>query len=293
MLSRVAALLGVISAAPAARADEPVTITTAVAPSVRWQWPRFRWWEYGGTIALGASTWAYDRYGSPPEQPRWSGGILFDGAVRGWLRADSLAGRESAGRVSDLLWMGGSLFPFLVDLPVALIAHKQPGVAWQLLMMDLEAFAVAGMLNRLLEFEVGRARPSRGDCARDPAYDALCGSPSNNASFPSGHTLSIATSAGLTCIHHRYLPLYGQPLADGAACALLSAATAATAVSRIVADRHHASDVLFGASLGFATGYALPWLLHYRSGRSLEPRAALVPLVVGPRGIGAAMVGGF
>ena len=42
-------------------------------------------------------------------------------------------------------------------------------------------------------------------------------------------------------------------------------ATLTTAVTRVMADRHWASDTLFGAAVGFGTGYGLPWLLHYRA----------------------------
>ena len=55
-----------------------------------------------------------------------------------------------------------------------------------------------------------------------------------------------------------------------AACAVMGAATAATAITRIVADRHYFSDGLIGAAIGFATGYGLPWLLHYRAGLAPE-----------------------
>jgi membrane-associated phospholipid phosphatase len=145
---------------------------------------------------------------------------------------------------------------------------------WQVGMMDLEAFAVAGFLNRAIMFGVGRARPSVPSCAADPAYDELCGSSSNNASFPSGHTLGVATAAGLTCVHHRYLPIYGSTAADRAACVAMVVATAATAVTRVMSDRHWASDDVAGAAIGFGAGYGLPWLLHYRYG---APRPASAP----------------
>jgi membrane-associated phospholipid phosphatase len=279
----------------AALALAPSLARAETEPAVwRAEWPRFRLWEYAATAGLGVGFWVYERNAVPPDQPRRTGGILFDGAVRGWLVAKTPGGRAGARKMSDVLWLGGSAFPFVVDLPVALLAHRQPVLTWQLLMMDLEAYAVSGFVNRLLENEVGRARPSIAGCAVDPAYDELCGAPGNNASFPSGHTLGIATAAGLTCIHHRYLPLYGHPLADAGACALMSLATAATAVGRVVADRHHASDVIGGAALGFGIGYTLPWLLHYRYGGapSGESRALLIPLV-GASTVGAAVVGGL
>lgn len=281
-------------AAPAADRD----LGPGTARPVEWSplWPRFRDWEYGGTFVLAVTSLFYEMRSTTHAKPRWTGGILFDGAARSWLRATTAEGRARAGKISDMLWLGGGAFPLVVDLPVALIAHRKPEVAWQMLMMDLEAFAVAGLLNRVLELEVGRARPSTVPCRADAGYDELCGSTAQNVSFPSGHTLGIATSAGLTCVHHRYLPLFGSPLADAGACAVMSLATVATALTRVMADRHHASDVVFGATLGFGVGYGVPWLLHYRagaaSGGNTPERGSsmvLLPLVApGTLGLGLA-----
>jgi hypothetical protein len=107
--------------------------------------------------------------------------------------------------------------------------------------------------------------------------------------------LTIATAAGLVCVHHRYLPIYDSDAADAGACALLSAATVATGVARIMADRHFASDVIAGGAIGFGSGYGLPWLLHYRYGRGPEggrqARAvALLPLA-GPDVLGLSVTG--
>jgi membrane-associated phospholipid phosphatase len=257
---------------------------------VEWSpdWPRFRWWEYGGTAVIGGLSIYLYRYVPPPEQPKWTGNNAFDDTIRDWFRADSRGGRESAGSVGNVLSWSGAAVPFVIDLPVIWFVHRQPGVAWQVLMMDLEAEAVSGFIKNLLFVEAGRARPSFHDCAADPSYDALCGSPSNNASFPSGHTVNIATSAGLVCVHHRYLPIYGQPAADAGVCALMSAATVVTAVTRTISDRHFATDSIFGAVLGFGAGYGLPWLLHYRAGASAPPggaaattRPVLLPIASG------------
>jgi membrane-associated phospholipid phosphatase len=61
------------------------------------------------------------------------------------------------------------------------------------------------------------------------------------------------------------LPIYGSDAADDGACVLMSAATVATGIARIAADRHFATDVLAGALIGFGSGYGLPWFLHYRT----------------------------
>lgn len=259
--------------APAAETGAP-SVPAVPAAGVHWRddWPRFRWWEYLGSAAVGASSWYLRHDRPPPSQAKWQGTNWFDDAFRGWLRADTAAGRLRAQHASDRLTEIGYIVPFAIDLPVAAAVHREPRLAWQLLMMNLEAFAVSGFINNFLFYQVGRARPSARDCAADPSYDPLCGVGAN-ASLPSGHTLTMATGAGLTCVHHRYLPLYGNEVADGGACGFMLLATIATAATRIMADRHYATDDLMGIAIGFGSGYGLPWLLHYRGG-AREPGAA-------------------
>jgi hypothetical protein len=62
------------------------------------------------------------------------------------------------------------------------------------------------------------------------------------------------------------LPLYGGGPWDMAACIESIALATATGMFRIVGDRHYATDVLFGAAIGFSIGYIYPWLFHYRYG---------------------------
>jgi len=271
---RLAAADGV--AAPAAPAQRRVEWSLA--------WRRFRAWEYALSAASIAGAVVIHYEDPPPAKPLWFGHNAFDDQFRSWLRLDTRAARDRANSVSNVLWLGGAVEPFAVDLPVVLLVHHQPGVTGQLLLMDVEATAVSQLLNNLLLFETGRARPSYESCAADPSYNNLCGTPANNVSFPSGHVMTVATAAGLTCVHHRYLPIFGGEVADASACAVMSAATVATGVARMMADHHRASDVLVGMGLGFSIGYGMPWLLHYRAGAEAEasadragPRAMLVP----------------
>ena len=262
---------------------------------VEWseQWPRFHVWEYAATAALDAGNVYLFYYSALPERPTWTGDNAFDETIRGWLRAKTPAGRARAAEISDYLTLSRYAVPFGVDLSVALLIHRQLGVTWQLFMIDLEAFAVAGFINNILFYEAGRARPDTPSCTADPSYDPLCGR-GTAESFPSGHTLGVATAAGLTCVNHRYLPLYGDDTADAAACVLMSMATVATGVARIMSDRHFTTDVLTGMAIGFTTGYGLPWLLHYRA-RSDDAapsgRGAVILPFGGPNEIGVSLVG--
>jgi len=274
-----------------------VTRDRARRPRVVWDpsWQRVRPWEYPAIAGLYAVDWYVRSHEPPPDRPSWEGNNAFDDTIRGWLRASSYQGRRVAATVSDDLVLAGTAFPFAVDLPVVMFIHGQPGVMWQMLMMDLEANAVAGVVNNTLFHYGGRARPNTQSCNADASYDPYCGSPGDNASFPSGHVLTIATAAGLVCVHHRYLPIYGSDAADTGSCVLMSAATVATGIARIVADRHFATDVLSGALIGFGSGYGLPWLLHYRtddmrgSGKA-GPSIALLPMA-GPGLVGLSVAG--
>jgi len=293
VLLATAFLLATVTPAPSA-----ATATAAPQPPARVEWSpawrRFRVWEYAGTAAVQTASIYVRWYRPPPTQARFTGDNPFDDTVRGWLRADTLEGRQLAGRISDRVSYVGTAVPFAIDLPVALLVHRQVGVTWQLLMMDLEATAVANFVNNMLFYEVGRGRPSTRDCAIDPTYDPICGGTGNNASLPSGHTVTIATAAGLTCVHHRYLPLYGNRAADTGACVLVSAATLVTGALRITADRHYTTDVLLGAAIGFGSGYGLPWLLHYRTSpqaaEAREAKIAILP-VFGQSGLGLGVAG--
>ncbi|MEP6653398.1 MAG: phosphatase PAP2 family protein [Myxococcales bacterium] len=265
---------------------------------VEWspQWRRFRAWEYGATAAAGAGAFAIHYYQPQPAHPYWHGANPFDDAVRDWLRLDTRAGRTQANTVSNVLWLGGSVVPFVTDLPVALLVYRQRALSGQLLLMDLEATAISQLVNNALLWGTGRARPSYESCLADPAYGSLCGTSANNVSFPSGHVMTVATAAGLTCVHHRYLPLYGSAAADAGACIFMSLATLGTGTSRIMADHHRATDVLVGAGLGFGIGYGLPWLLHYRAqagsadSEGDRPGVVIVPFGA-PGTLGVGLVG--
>jgi membrane-associated phospholipid phosphatase len=276
VLCGAALLLGAGRAgADEARGAEAHDVGRRSRPRVEWaaEWPRFRLWEYAGTATFGAASW-YIRYRDPHQTPiKWQGTNPFDDTLRSWLRAETQEGRDLASGLSDVLSLGGYAMPFAIDLPIALFGHREPRVFWQMLMMDLEANAVSGLITNVLFYAVGRGRPSSPECARNSQADEFCNM-GGSYSLPSGHVVTVATGAGLTCVHHRYLPLYGDAGADAGACVLMSLVTAVTAVSRVVADRHYASDTLLGAAIGFGAGYGLPWFLHYRD-RSADGSRAL------------------
>ncbi|GAC1363710.1 MAG: hypothetical protein NVSMB47_15440 [Polyangiales bacterium] len=250
---------------------------------IEWRYPKFRPWEYSTVIgiSLTALTWEIkSRKFSPPNERR---GILFDDAIRDRFHSTSHDTRVRAGMVSDILWNTAEWYPLAVDsLLVPLVFdHGNTVASSQMLLMDWQVQALSFFLLRTGTHIIGRQRPSVPDCARDHEYEGSCDEP--YASFFSGHAAMAFSGAALTCEHHAALAVYGSDAAGVVACvATMSMATAAGAL-RIVADRHWATDVLFGAGVGLGLGFGLPHLLHYgltvrREDGGVQTTYALLPL---------------
>lgn len=198
-----------------------------------------------------------------PDHPSWSKPILFDSAVRDALVVDSASGRKTVSTISDVLVTTSIVHPALIDgVLVPWLGHESPDVAWQLVWIDAQAYAVTSALNTAVKYAVARERPWGSRC---PGGGLDCSNRDRYLSFYSGHSATAATGAGLTCAHHAHLSLYGSPAADASACAGAITLALATGTLRVVADKHWASDVLVGELLGFASGYLIPTLVYYRS----------------------------
>jgi membrane-associated phospholipid phosphatase len=218
------------------------------------------------SAAAGALTFAL-ALDSPPTDPRWRGGILFDDAVRRGLRLDSASARRTARSIGDLPYYLSGALPLVLDPVVAWGIHGDSRAAANIELMGLEAFSYTGLLSFVSTRVSVRERPDTTEC-RGPHRDGA-GCENDTQAFWSGHTSIVAASAGLVCANHRYLALWGHPWADAGACVLASSGVLITALSRLVADRHYASDVIVGTGVGFAFGYGVPILLHY--GKSVPP----------------------
>ena len=144
-----------------------------------------------------------------------------------------------------------------------------------------EAVLVASSFNQLVKFWVKRERPLVRDLT--PADRSALDDPGDeNLSFYSGHTsfaFAIATSATTVAWMRGYS---GAPwiLAGGLAIA------GTTGYLRIAADKHYLSDVLVGAVVGSAFGFAIPYLFHKPSDSAGEARASMT---VSP-GVGTQLV---
>ena len=260
----------------------------AAADELRWrdEWGVVSQQEYGVALTFGALTLLI--HTMPVKEVDW-GTVEADERTRNWLRFESPTARAVSRTASDLLFYSLMAYPVVVD-SLLVTLPRNDHVAWQMLVLDLETLAVAGLVAVTLEHIMGRQRPYVRECVGGPSEasrgDCTASGPKESyKSFPSGHALMAFASAGLICANHVRLPLYGGGAPDRIACgAAMGLATVQSAL-RITGDRHYLSDVLLGAALGSAIGYGLPTVLHY--GKSDDDEGA--PAVPAPGAVGAAV----
>ena len=258
-----AILFTVASARPALAQTNPVSPPLLMPPKEpekpslwRKEWPEFRTSEGVTTIAAGLATAAIVLIG-PIEQPRWQGPILFDSAFRNALRADSAEDRQTYRTIGDWTYRLSPLLPLFDAFVVSTVGHSDPKLALNLGAMLFEAYSYSGVLSFISTELSARKRPY-SECKDGGECDTQ--------SFYSGHSAIAATGAGLMCANHTRIALYGNPVLDYGSCVLASANALVTAATRVVADRHYATDVVLGTGIGFGIGYAVPVLLHYAYG---------------------------
>jgi membrane-associated phospholipid phosphatase len=141
----------------------------------------------------------------------------------------------------------------------------------------------AMLVTELLEPVVLRTRPYVHAIADDEARARVIAETGAFHSFPAGHVVEAfgtATAAGVVASMrgYRLAPLvWASGMMIGAA----------TAYTRIAADRHYFTDTLAGAAIGCATGAAVPLVFH---GRLRAMTLAASPLPGGGwLGIGGAL----
>ena len=211
------------------------------------------------TALLGGGVFAARSLMEPPSTTRFVNSNRMDGAGR-QLRLDDPEAGHRVDLVSDFTRYSVMLWPVVDALMVAAV-DRNPQVGAQMMLMTGQSMALTGFATRLVKTAAGRPRPYQQDCNPDLEDCAETG-----ASFFSGHTATAFTGAGLVCVQHRHLDLYGGGWGDKAACGMALTAASATGIFRILADKHWTSDVLVGASVGLLSGWLLPRLLYFRSG---------------------------
>jgi membrane-associated phospholipid phosphatase len=242
---------------------------------VEWSstWPRVKFWEVAAAVALTFGDALYEGHVPLPDHASWNSPILFDTWARDTFRGRTAAIQSAASTTSDIMFKAGSLVPLILDdYFAAASVHLNADVAWQLAAIDLQSYGVAGLLSLTAEHTVGRARPYTLSCVNGYVFDGqghlmqTCGTDNDFRSFYAGHATATATAAGLVCVHHQHLPLFGGGFADLAPCLVMIGVSAAAGMLRLVYDEHWASDVIVGWASGVLSGYVLPSVMHFGFG---------------------------
>jgi len=228
-------------------------------------WPELRPLGYVLTGVSIAGAIAATFFMPYPEREHWGGGVWFDNEARRLLRARDPDVRDAIRVASDVTLLTNVLQTSVLDGLVLPLLDDNPRLATQLSLINAQTFSFNILVATVLFKLVARERPLIEDCRHDVQFDPLC-TIGQYASFPSSHASTAFTAAGLTCVTHANLPLYGGGAWDTAACIQSLVFAAATGLFRIIGDRHYATDVLMGAALGLTIGYMLPWLFHYQYG---------------------------
>jgi membrane-associated phospholipid phosphatase len=202
----------------------------------------------GVALAAGAVWLMVDLSVSPPSNPRWTGGILFDDPLRSGVTLESRSARDDAALASDLT-LAATFVPWLF-LDVAPAAWREEGRtdAWNAFLHMAGAVAVNDTATTAVKSIAGRQRPFGRKCRSNPDYHSDCGGSDENASFFSGHASNAFTAAGMICSGRR-------SATDRVLCGTALATASATAVLRVLADDHYATDVIVGGSVGWVVGY--------------------------------------
>jgi membrane-associated phospholipid phosphatase len=283
-----------------ADANEP-PLAAPRTSKVEWhpEWSRFTLWEGALTVAATAGVYVAERHLPDPDSARVNWEVpLLDPTVRFLLRGRSKNIQYGFARYSDVGFRMMAFLPYIMDDGIAaLVVHRNPDVAAQLFFIDIQALTLSGATQLLLSRAVGRARPYVQDCINGATFSRECGTGSDFKSFYSGHAAGAFTSAGLICLHHQHLPLFGGGPVEAWTCTWAVSVAAFTGIARIVNDVHYASDVLFGAGVGWFYGYVMPKWLHFKNGKLVtgersKTRASLERLmpVLMPTGDGGAQL---
>lgn len=182
---------------------------------------------------------------------------------------------EPARITSDVLVFGVAPLTAATSAYLMARADGQEDQAVEDILMIAEAAGIAAALNQTTKFLAARERPFVD--ALPAAARARTDDPAdNNLSFFSGHTtMAFALTAATATVAR----LRRYEHADWAWAVGLPVAFA-TGYLRMAGDKHYLTDVLTGALVGTAVGWAVP-TLHARFADRGAPRVAVVPAAGG------------
>lgn len=230
---------------------DPVADPVADTEALAW-WP---WLAAAGAAGLGLGL----DLGVPSEEPRWTGAGPVDTALRA-LILDELAGRDAAGRASDVLVVANMLAPLFDATLWQQSERSHSRTTYRLLSADALVLSLNFFLFSAAKVIAQRERPYAVSCRRDPDYGP-CESEDRFRSFYSGHSASAFVGAGLVCAHQQ---LRGHSPLGWFECGTSLAVATTIASLRMAASRHYFSDVLVGAIVGAALGYLIPVYVYPR-----------------------------
>ena len=132
--------------------------------------------------------------------------------------------------------------------------------AKQTALIATESFLITGLYTTILKVTLGRHRPSTGSSSN--TFDGFT---IDHKSFPSGHTSTAFAIATVVANEYEETP-YIKPISYGIATL--------TGLSRINDEKHWASDVFFGAALGYFVSKTILHLHNDRKGHhfTIYPR---------------------
>jgi membrane-associated phospholipid phosphatase len=172
-----------------------------------------------------------------------AGGLLVysaDGQIRHMMGRNHSSLNDSLAKDFEKFGNGGYEMAVLgVYGGAAYLTGKKDGP--HVALLAVESFAAANAVGTIAKCVAGRARPYAGD-GKD--HFTPFTTKTADTSFPSGHTTSAFAVASVLASGG------GSPVVGVAAYALATG----TALQRMYADKHWASDVFTGAALGTAVG---------------------------------------
>ena len=139
--------------------------------------------------------------------------------------------------------------------------YDENAKAKQTALIATESFLITGLYTTVLKVSMGRHRPSTGGSST--SFDGFT---TDHKSFPSGHTSPAFAIAPVIANKYEETP-YIKPISYGIA--------SLTGLSRINDEKHWASDVFFGAALGYFTSKTILRLHNNKKGQhfTIYPRA--------------------
>jgi len=245
-------------------------------------------WDIVATGGIAAALLTIQFAIPAPTVPKWTDTNAFDDGVRSAFRIGSEGGRQAAALTSDILVYALIAAPFLNATLVAGVEHERWDVAWRLMVLDTQTILLATTITISLQKATARERPYAHECRTNPSLSD-CSLGGKYQSFPSGHTTAAFAAVALECFHHGYLDTSHTGWGS-AVCPLTIVAAIGTAMLRIAADRHWATDIIVGASIGGLVGYAVPALHLLGEGKKDGP--VVTPMVSGST-IGLTLAGRF